>query len=191
MCENKFCVTCRTIRQNKNKFRHFIMWIQSLFRDTSRWRKREKKIKWRNTLSLWLIRPFAVDFFFFSFFLFLGELFSILKCSFTMHYTSSLRKAECFKFLALFSLFPNSLMKSVHQTKHIAIKLLFIFVFVSFHHTHPISATLHSSTFFSFSFYSSLSLSFELVFRCCCFSFVSKSHLCFIYETIHQNSIRE
>lgn len=24
----------------------------------------------------------------------------------------------------------------------------------------------------------------------CCFSFVSKSHFCFIYETIHQNSIR-
>lgn len=89
-------------------------------------------------------------------------------------------------FSRAFSLFHTANMST--QTEHIAIKLLFIFVFASYsshRHRHPLCPQI-LTPFFSMCSLNAL----KFVAHCCCFSFVSKSHFCFIYETIHQNSIR-
>lgn len=133
---------------------------------------------------------------------------TILKCSFTMHYTSSLRKAECCKCLAsstlvlhMLSLAPSHslcvcvcvYLAAKVSTKHNAIKLLFIFVFVPSHHPSTEFNWRRYCVFFSLfpslSHPPSLSVASRSSWLLL-FSFVSKSHLCFIYETIHQNSIR-
>lgn len=91
---------------------------------------------------------------------------------------------------------------SNQQMEHDAIKLLFIFVFISFqHHTSfsvsPMVAEEMVCCFrvysFTLSHFRSLPVSLIRLlfsFHFCCFSFVSKSHFSFIYKTIHQNSIK-
>lgn len=99
---------------------------------------------------------------------------------------------------ASFSFGVRSYSKYVHQqTEHDAIKLLFIFVFISLQHHTSFSHRqwLRWRGFVAFAFIRSHSLFHSPIrllvsLHFCCFSFVSKSHFSFIYKTIHQNSIK-
>lgn len=116
--------------------------------------------------------------------------------TFILHHWKKLNVARRASFVRSFSgcelilarFFTLSHCKYVHTNGthcyKIIIYLRICFVFI----TPPPPSTL--STNFD-SFFSMCSLNaLKFVAHCCCFSFVSKSHLCFIYETIHQNSIR-